>query len=67
MLVGALGEFSARRAHDHVLGVSAVFGKEIAWKQVNIVTTLGADLGFDPQEILDGGCRRTTEKALRSI
>jgi hypothetical protein len=67
MPVGALGEFSANSAHKHILGVSTVFGNEIAWKQINVVTTFGAGKDFDPKVVFRGGRRRTAEKALRSI
>jgi hypothetical protein len=67
MPVRAFGEFSASGAHKHILGMSSVLGKEIAWKQINILTTFGAGLDFDPKEVFHGGGRRTTKKALRSI
>jgi hypothetical protein len=67
MPVGALREFSALCAHKHIFGMSTVFGKEIAWKQIDILTTFGAGMDFDPKEVFHEGSRRTAEKALRSI
>jgi hypothetical protein len=67
MPVGALGEISAICAYNHILGVSAVFGKEIAWKQINFMATFGTGMDFDPKEVFHGGSHGTAEKALRSI
>jgi hypothetical protein len=67
MSVGALGEFSTSRTHKHILGVSAIFGKEIARKQIDVLTTFGAGLDFDPEEVFHWGSRGAAEKALRSI
>jgi hypothetical protein len=47
--------------------MSPVFGKEVAWKQINILTAFGTLLGLDPKEVFDGGSSRTAEKALCSI
>jgi hypothetical protein len=67
MSVGALGEFSASCAHKHILGMSTVFGKKIARKQIDVLTTFGAGLDFDPEEVFHWGSRGAAEKALRSI
>jgi hypothetical protein len=67
MPVGALAEFSASCAHKHILGMPTVLGKEIAWKQIDIVTTFRAGMDFDPKEVFHRGGRRAAKKALRSI
>jgi hypothetical protein len=67
MPVRTLREFSASGAHKHILGMSLVLGKEIAWKQINVLTTFGAGLDFDPEKVFHRGGRGPTKKASRSI
>jgi hypothetical protein len=47
--------------------MSAIFGKKIARKQIDVLTAFGTGLDFNPKEVFDGGSRGAAEKALRSI
>jgi hypothetical protein len=47
--------------------MSTVFGKEIAWKQIDVLTTFGTCMDFDPKEVFYGGGCRAAKKALRPI